>query len=492
MYYAEKVTKRFKKLGQDDYLKSMPQLLKQTQVDPTVGLNAMYILSPALMEYIKAHDSTSTCQTAFLVKQLGTAIQRMDSISKSQLLYNNLLLIDIAYSAPNFEHQYNGAATLQNHMESLKATDKDQAANFIDLDLVRLGFENYFTQKSTDSFRTYIARYEVAPAFGKSQLANVAEFNAKLHVLKGYFEEVYEWLTDALRHERDLQSELMTESSNLLYAYTQANHSGVALQKAETVQQQRTLWLVIILFFSLICLPPIFLFLLRRNRKAKQQIETLNNAANIAMEDAKHQEIKEEQQRFGKDSVTTSIAGIRHPPEILPFDNDDVSLKSKLGSLQTEVNKVYNVDGNKRHEWFNAASAQEEGSFAQRIRPLADSILSERCYKKDIRTADRTLLRGNADTWITLHHIKQVAITNIIKHTKAKGLGILNYKEDENLQLVINDDRKELAGNKSVKEKSTIGLQSIRHRVHLLNGQTTVRSRKCTRDNRVILVADHT
>src|SRR5690606_5462696 len=278
MYYAEKITEELKKLGQEHplveplqktkiyqelrlydkvisvyeserpYLESLPQLLEQHQVDPSVGLNAMYILSPALMGYIKANDTASVYKTVLLAKQIGTATQRRDSLSRSQLLYNDLLLIDIAHSLANFEHLYDSASTLLNGMEALKTIYKDQATNFIDINLVRLRLENYLNKKNTDSLRAYIARYEAAPNFGKSQSADVAEFNAKLQAMQGDYEQAYESLADALQHERDLQAKLMAESSDLLYAYTQAEHSGLALQRAEKVKQQRTLWLVIISF----------------------------------------------------------------------------------------------------------------------------------------------------------------------------------------------------------------------------------------------------
>ena len=77
------------------------------------------------------------------------------------------------------------------------------------------------------------------------------------------------------------------------------------------------------------------------------------------------------------------------------------------------------------------------------------------------------------DTRIALLRIIQEAITNIIKHAKAKNVGILIYEEDDTLLLTINDDGVGLDEKKSSNGNSTMGLQSIRRRVQSLHGETT-------------------
>ncbi|WP_196940006.1 sensor histidine kinase [Sphingobacterium pedocola] len=245
---------------------------------------------------------------------------------------------------------------------------------------------------------------------------------------------------------------------------------------------QRTLWLAIISAAALIVVLAIYLIMLRRSRKAKQQIEALNNMANmqiIAIEEAKHQAVKEEQQRLGQDlhdGLSSSMAGIKHQVEILSMDTDDTHLKAKLAILQAEVTKAYTVARAKSHEWFNAAEGQQEQSFEQRIILLADSALPDSRYDKDIHIDDSSLLRVNADTRIALLRIIQEAITNIIKHAKAKSVGILLYEEMDKLILAIHDDGKGLGEQKSGNEKSAMGLQSILRRTQYLNGELKIQS----------------
>ncbi|PTS91790.1 hypothetical protein DBR11_28380 [Pedobacter sp. HMWF019] len=245
---------------------------------------------------------------------------------------------------------------------------------------------------------------------------------------------------------------------------------------------QRTLWLIIISFSSAMIVLTIYLMMLRRDRKAKAQIEALNDMATMqimAMEEAKHQAVKEEQQRLGQDlhdGLSSSIAAIRYQLETLMMDTSDIELKKKLDVLQKETENAYKAARNKSHEWFSAADEQLEQSFEKQIILLTDNALPDNRYNKNIHIDNSALSGVDVDTRIALLRIIQEAITNIIKHAKAKNVGILIYEEEENLLLTINDDGIGLDEKKPDKGKSTIGLQSIRRRVQYLNGVIEINS----------------
>ncbi len=512
IYYAEKIAQAYKDIGQEhpliaqlqltkiyqelrlydkviavfeserSYLESLPERFREDRVDISVALNAMYILSPVVTGYIKKNDTASVHSTASLANQIGTIIQSDKSASRPQLLYNDMLMIDIEHSVANFERRYDDASQLLNRMEQLKTTYNDQATNFIDINLVRFRIENQKRLGNTDSLRYYIEKYASSPNFGNSQSADVSEFKAELASLQGDYRSANEWLSDALMHERDLQAKLMAEASDLLYAFTQAEHNAIAAQRAEQVKHKRTQWLIIISAIAALSILAIYLIMLRRSRKAKEQIEALNDAANmqiIAMEEAKHQAVKEEQQRLGQDlhdGISSSLAGIKHQLEILSMDAADASLRHQLGSLQLEVTAAYNTARKKSHEWFNAAVDVEEQSFEQRIRHLTDGALPDSRYQKSIQIDDHSLHRVSADIRISLLRIIQEAITNIIKHAKAKQVGVLLYEEMDNLLLTISDDGRGLGEKKWENGKVAMGLQSIQRRAELLNGKANISS----------------
>lgn len=195
----------------------------------------------------------------------------------------------------------------------------------------------------------------------------------------------------------------------------------------------------------------------------------------ITMEEAKHQAVKEAQQRLGQDlhdSLSSSVASVKHQLEVLSLDTDNLDLKHKLTSLQAVVTDVYEATRNKSHEWFNAPGGQQEQSFGQAIKSVTDSALPDGRYIKDIHIDNDALLRVGVDIRIALLRV----IQDIIKHAKARKVGILIYEEVNRLIVAVCDDGKGLEDKKSSNGKSSMGLQSIRRRVQHLNGETIIRS----------------
>ncbi|WPR77756.1 sensor histidine kinase [Algoriphagus sp. NG3] len=244
---------------------------------------------------------------------------------------------------------------------------------------------------------------------------------------------------------------------------------------------RRTMWIVIISFMALISLMTIYLIMLRRSRKAKERIEILNNTANlqiIAMEEAKHEAVREEQQRLGQDlhdGLSSSIASIKHQLETLALDTKDTSLKKKLAVLLSELTSAYAVARNKSHEWFYTGENQQHQTFEQRIRLLTDAALPGSNYDKAIHIDEHALKHANMDTRIALLRIIQEAITNILKHAKAQKVDILIYEESASLILTIKDNGKGL-GSKKPTGGSSIGLQSIKRRVEAMDGEIEIAS----------------
>ena len=276
-------------------------------------------------------------------------------------------------------------------------------------------------------------------------------------------------------------SEEWEKSRKFISDYVQFNTIQQNNQLLMAKSEKRALWLVIVSILALVILLAFYLIMLSRTRKAKLQVEALNSAANlqvIAMEEAKQQAIREEQQRLGQDlhdSLSGSIAAIKHRIEILSMDAADEHVKRELVVLEAELGRAYETARNKSHEWFSAAQ-QEEQSFERQIKQLTDSALPDSRYQKEIHIDDHSLRHVNADTRITLLRIIQEGITNIIKHARAKSVGILIYEEDRHLQLVINDDGRGMDEKKSGTQRSALGMQSIKRRVQLLNGESVIRS----------------
>lgn len=281
--------------------------------------------------------------------------------------------------------------------------------------------------------------------------------------------------------EQKVKEKFKVEMDNLLYAFTEAENTRIDLQQSETVKERRTRWLVVISVSAAFIIFSIYLLMLYHNKKAKAEIEELNNAADmqiITIEETKYQAVREEQQRLGQDlhdGLSSTIAAVRYQLETLIMDTQDSYLKEKLNKLRNETITAYEAARNKSHEWFNVNDEEQQLSFEKKIRLLTDKALPDNVYQKNIYIDNTSISHVSTDTSIALLRIIQESITNIIKHAKAKNVDILLYKDEEELILNIIDDGIGFEG-KTHNKKSMLGLQSIKSRVKIMNGKTEIKT----------------
>lgn len=468
--------------GKEAYIKHLPELLRDKKTDNVNGMHAIDILMGAINSYLNMHDTSAAYQTIQVADQISAELKRKYPINRTFMFYNDYFMLMRQYDIAAIEGRQAKAGALIDSMLALKYTYEDQATAYIERTLYELKIEHFLALKNNDSVHFYISKLESVPVFLKNQQPIVDEYKAKLQAAQGDYRGGYTWLTQSLANERKAKTILMTQMDSLLYAYTDAENTRIELQHSEAIKKQRTLWLVVISSAAAFIVLSIYLIMLYRSRKAKAQIEALNNATNmqiISMEEAKHEAVREEQRRLGQDlhdGLSSSIAAIRHQLETLSMDTEDITLKTKLSRLQLATANAYEAARRKSHEWFNAADGQQELSFEKQVRLLTDHALPNGRYNKTIHIDDSSLLHVGTDTRIALLRIVQEAVTNIIKHAKAKNVSILVYEEEDNLILTIGDDGIGLDGKKSGGSKSTMGLDSIRRRVEFLNGETNINS----------------
>lgn len=387
------------------------------------------------------------------------------------LIYNQLWYCDLLFSKGRLREAL--PLTRQSLLRAKSTGNTDLVINAL---FLMTGFYEKNPKKVLDYL---FQAYEVAQEGGDSSieiyilnnaLETAKQLGDKDEIIKVYFE-----LEKSMTAEWEKSKKFINDY--VAYNAIQADNRLLSEKNA-----QRALWLLIISISASMIVLAIYLMMLRRDRRAKARIEALNDVANMqimTMEEAKHQAVKEEQQRLGQDlhdGLSSSIAAIKYQLETLMMDTSDIDLKKKLKMLQKEVENAYKAARNKSHEWFSAADEQQEQSFEKQIILLTDNALPDSRYNKNIHIDNNSLSSVDLDTRIALLRIIQEAITNIIKHAKAKNVGILIYEEDDNLLLIVNDDGIGLDEKKVNFGRSTIGLKSIRRRVQYLNGDIKINS----------------
>jgi len=465
-----------------EYIKQLPEQLRNKKTDDVNGMYAIDILAVAIEAYIKTKDTAAVYRTALLADQIGNALKRKYPINRQHMLYNDFYALTRHHDIALLEKNHIKVGMLLDSIQTLKTTYEDQPITFIEVPLYQMKTDHFLVLKNLDSVRFYIKKLASLPNFFKSQQPILDEYKAQLQAIQGDFQGGYTSLTSALAHERKAKAVLMADMDTLLYAYTVAENTKIELRKSEEVKQQRTNWLVLISIAASILILVIYLIMSYRSRKARAQINALNSAADIqiiAMEEAKYQAVMEEQQRLGQDlhdGLSSSIAAFRNQLEIISMDIEDITLKNKVIALRTEMAKVYETVRSKSHEWFSTADTQQEISFEKQIKLLTENTLPNSRYDKTIHIDSHSLSSVGTNTRIALLRIIQEAITNIIKHAKAKNVEILMYEEANNLILTVSDDGIGIKEKKSNNRKANMGLESIRRRAKYLNGEIKINS----------------
>ncbi|WAC39737.1 sensor histidine kinase [Pedobacter sp. SL55] len=350
-------------------------------------------------------------------------------------------------------------------------TDTEINARFL-----MVGYENINPRMALEHcYSAYDAANRSGYSYLEIYILNNALAIAKRINDKDEMIKVYEKLDKSMSQDWEKSRKFMGD----YVKYNAIQTDNLVLSKKAT---QITLWLIIISFLSIVIVLSIYLVMLRQKKKVTEQLAALDEATKMqvmAMEEAKYQAVREEQQRLGQDlhdGLSSSIAAIKYQLEVLIMDAESNELKSKLTKLRIETERAYTAARNKSHEWFVQADGQHEQSFEKQIKLLTEISLPDNRYTKHILIDDNSLAGVDMDTRISLLRIIQGAVTNIIKHAKAKCVNILIYEEENTLLLNISDDGIGLGKDRSAGLKSNIGLQSIFRRAKLLNGQAQINS----------------
>lgn len=453
--------------GVSDSKKIVSLLQKTIQIGETLRKDS--IMSKVYAHYCLRNSDLSQDSVQYYMDKSKEIAHRYKN--EEMLIYSQLWYCDLLFSKGQLQEVL--PLTRQSLLEARRTGNTDLMINALFL------LTGIYESNPKKALEYLYQAYEVAQSSGDRSI-EIYILHSALDVAKqlGDKDEIIKVYSDL---DKSITAD-WEKSKEFIKDYVEYNAVQDQNKLLSEKNAQRALWLLIISISAAMIVLAIYLIMLRRDRRAKARIEALNDVANMqimTMEEAKHQAVKEEQQRLGQDlhdGLSSSIAAIKYQLETLTMDTSDVELKKKLNILQNEVENAYKAARNKSHEWFSAAEEQEEQSFEKQIVLLTDHSLPGSRYNKNIHIDNSTLSGVDMDTRIALLRIIQEAITNIIKHAKAKNVGVLIYEEDDNLLLTINDDGVGLDEKKADVGRSTIGLKSIRRRVQYLNGEIKINS----------------
>lgn len=469
--------------GERYYIEQFPELLRSKAINLNIAASFINVLNPTVQAYAKLGDTTGVNETIALAEAVYSELEKQMKGSS-----NTAFTVNFYMKKLNYHKYFTTEHHQQKSWEALKAmqtalyADTTRPAGLVQqlVPVLETKLIDYFlTYQQNDSAAFYIAKLKATPGVFTDHDFTLNRFEAELLANQGKYQQAFERARAAAHDIDSIQSILVNDIDELLYAHTEAEYSRQALGEVETEKQQRTRWLIAVSFLAASAMAIVYLIVRSRSRQTKAQIDTLNTTANIqvaAMEEIKAEAVRDEQKRLARDlhdGLSATLAAAKLRLELL-MDDSEPDVARKLSDIQHQIGHAYTIARGKSHQWYDQATESGESDFKNRIQHLLDSALADRHYTKEVHVDDATLSDLPITLRIDLLRIIQEAITNIIKHANARHVTVLLYREDLSLVLSVTDDGR---GTKSKKSsRAGIGIKSMKDRTDQYGGSLAVDS----------------
>lgn len=457
-----------------DFIYSLSELLAQNKIKPRIALDALHVLSPVSASYASLGDSLSLAEIFDLSKRIVKEL-RPKTTSPYNLLLIDLHLLEQAFFKAAFKEDYDECRAILNKVEKLKTTYSHTNTEFLNLALTEWKSDFYIRTEEIDSAEYYIQKYNELPQLTNDIKERIMRYSAKIEFLKKNYKDAFLKMEQANLLGDSIRIELIGELDQLLYSFTKAEDTQNELIKIEKAKRNQTIFIIGLCIVFIITISTFISMKVRKNKRIHAKIRRLKNVANLqiaTMEEIAFQAVKKEQKRLGEDlhnSAASGLSAIKHQIGLLLLQNgnDNKEVNNTLKKIQTQVEDVYQLTRNKSHEWHSLSDQKEELLFSQQIQTNLELFFPSAHFNKTVEIDEDTLKNISSYQKIELLKVIQEALTNIIKHAKAKNISLLLYRENDNsLSLIIKND-----GRTSIKEiKKGLGLKSITSRIVAMKG----------------------
>lgn len=464
------------------YLDSVPILINSGNIASDEVLDAFYLLQPIATSFYNLRD---TLNAQYVLKQVLTIRHALSSkklVSKSNLFFCDFLIHCIEFNQPVAPAiRRNALAKMAEQIASAEAPEWQPYLQFSYADY-RVA---YFISVSPDPDSAIISLRKlehVTPVVDNHSFrAGINNYRYQIWKMQSKDKQAGSLIDDLLNSKDTLNKDLSRQLNDLLYTHTKAEDTATELMEAEREKQRRAVIIIIITVVAITTIIAVYLWMRRRNREVRAQVDTVNEIINLkiaALEEARHQAVKEEHERMARelhDDFSAAVAGVKYNLDDLVTLVTDKILKTKLEKLHGQIELIYDTARNKSHLWYQEANVMEETSFTSSINFLIDQALPDSRYKNDIQIEAEAVRLLSRDDRINILRIIQESITNCIKHSKCNEVSIFLYQTDDHIHLQISDNGIGIYNSRK-KENVTygLGMKSILKRVESLHGEMEV------------------
>lgn len=470
----EKVIETYNK--EKTFISNIPHLLAKNRIEPRIALDAFHIIEPVSAVYCELQDSKSLSEIYNVTVNIVNALKKK-KLPPDYLLQTELQLLEQEFFKSNINKDYKACDAVFKKINFLKEKYKNKTNTyFIEYALIEWKTDFYTRTRQTDSAELYIEKYKgIAPLLNNDIKERLMLYTAEIDFIKDNYKDAYLHMEKANVFSDSIKTQLTGELDDLLYSFTKAEDMQNALAQAEnTKHRQRIRFFSICILFLLILSGTIW-SRIRKNKIIQNRIDRLNNIAQIqiaTMEEMAFQAVKNEQIRLGEDlhnSAASSLSAIKHQIELLLLE-DRTHDKTQLTKILKQVEQVYEFTRHKSHEWYSLSDKKAEVLFYQQIHTNLEMIFPSPYYNKTIEIDQDILEDITSAQKIELLKVIQEALANIIKHSKARNISLLLYREnDDSVSLLIKND-----GNFTIRKNNGLGIKSVISRISQMGGTVKI------------------
>lgn len=469
--------------AEKEYLQSFPGRIREKDINLNIAAGFINVLHPTAHAYAMLGDTANLEETIRLAESIYEAFAQHigPEIYTGFSVYYYMQSIHHYKQFVLLRDEAGSAAVLANMqralhpdtvrfpalVETLRSTWLDRAV------------QHHLAFHHNDSAAHYLALLKETRST-VTHPAAIYRYESQLMANEGQLEQAYLQASAALAKLDSTQAVLVNDIDELLYAHTEAEFAHSALLASEQTKRNRLYWIFAISILAMLLVSLVYWIMRRKHLAARAQIDKLNDMAKFqitAMEEIRAEAVREEQKRLGRDlhdGLSATLAGLKHQLELLILDNQASPVADKLAEVRNHIEHAYNTSREKSHQWFEMPDEMEETGFSERVRALLDTALPDGHFEKEVMIDSQALKNVAIDVRIELLRVVHEAITNIIKHAKAKWISVLLYQEHDMLKLSIDDDGRGI----HPAHRSGLGIQSMQERVKRFGGSLTVRPRE--------------
>ncbi len=387
-------------------------------------------------------------------------------MSKSIFLYQALMIEN------DFQKSMKVISDIEREIIKINPQQNEWKKMAFDL-IIGLRIKAFLQIKAKDSVEYYLQKLNNS-IVSEGEQSEYLERLSQLYAEDKDFQKAYEHLKKVFTIQEQLFEDNKNELDKLLYAFTEAEEIKFELLRAEKENQNRAIWILVIIFVAILIFLGLYVLIRKRDTEAKKQIALLNYQASVQiteLEESKN-EMQENLGRDLHDNLASLLAGIKHKIEYLNLDLENKNVKSILEDINLKVEEAYLRVRNKSHDLYEEGFQNSEQNFEKRIKQLIDFSLPDNHFEKEILVDKGAVNLLSTDEKIELLKIIQEIITNIIKHAKASKISLLIYEDQNKFNMSVKDNGR----GYDVLKKAGLGINSIKSRVQKLRGDINIQS----------------